>query len=67
MPCREKPEFRPRDLYDRFNIEVIATTDGALDDLHWHKQVRDSDWTGRVVPTYRPDAVVDPEADGFAS
>mgnify|MGYP001627840510 FL=1 len=65
--CLEKPEFRPRDLYDRFNIEVIATTDGALDDLHWHKQVRDSDWTGRVVPTYRPDAVVDPEADGFAS
>ena len=64
--CLAKPEFRPRELYDRFNIEVIATTDGALDDLHWHQQARDSDWNGRVVPTYRPDAVIDPEAKGFA-
>jgi len=65
--CLAKPEFRPRELYDRFNIEVIATTDGALDDLHWHQQARDSDWNGRVVPTYRPDAVIDPEAKGFAA
>jgi glucuronate isomerase len=64
--CLQKPEFRPRALYDRFNIEVIATTDAALDDLHWHRQARASDWTGRVVPTYRPDAVIDPEAEGFA-
>lgn len=64
--CLAKPEFRPRELYDRFNIEVIATTDGALDDLHWHQQVLDSDWSGRVVPTYRPDAVIDPDADGFS-
>lgn len=64
--CLQKPEFRPRDLYDRFNIEVIATTDAALDDLYWHKQARESDWTGRVVPTYRPDAVIDPEAEGFS-
>ncbi|TDH36252.1 glucuronate isomerase [Pseudohoeflea suaedae] len=63
--CLAKPDFRPRELHDRFNIEVIATTDGALDDLHWHQQVLDSDWSGRVVPTYRPDAVIDPEADGF--
>lgn len=62
-----KPEYRPRALYDRFGIEAIATTDGALDDLHWHKQVRDSDWRGRVVPTYRPDAVTDPEFEGFAA
>lgn len=63
--CLAKPEFRPRALYDRFNIEVIATTDAALDDLHWHRQVHESGWTGRVVPTYRPDAVIDPEAGGF--
>ena len=59
------PEFRPRALYARFDIEVIATTDGALDDLRWHKAMRASGWNGRVVPTYRPDAVVDPDREGF--
>ncbi|SFJ42936.1 glucuronate isomerase [Jannaschia pohangensis] len=59
------PEFRPRALYDRFNIEVIATTDSPLDDLAHHQNAADSDWTGRVVPTYRPDSCVDPEFDGF--
>ena len=60
-----RPEFRPRALYERFNIEVIATTDSALDDLRWHDGIRTSGWTGRVVPTYRPDAVVDPDFPGF--
>ena len=60
------PAFRPRALFDRFKIEVISTTDGALDDLSWHQMIRDSGWKGRVVPAYRPDAVVDPEFAGFA-
>ncbi|KQQ81123.1 glucuronate isomerase [Aureimonas sp. Leaf324] len=59
--------FRPRALFERFNIEVIATTDGALDDLSAHRAIRDSGWQGRVVPTYRPDAVVDPDFEGFAA
>lgn len=57
--------FRPRALFDAFNIEVLATTEGALDDLKWHARIRDSGWTGRIVTTYRPDAVVDPEFEGF--
>ena len=57
--------YRPRALFKRFNIEVIATTDGALDDLKWHGMIRDSGWDGRVVTAYRPDAVVDPDFDGF--
>ena len=61
------PEFRPRALYDRFNISCIATTDSALDDLAQHQNVIDSDWAGRVIPTYRPDAVVDPDDPGFTS
>ncbi|MEH6692030.1 MAG: glucuronate isomerase [Pseudorhizobium pelagicum] len=61
-----QPEYRPRALFKRFNIEVIATTEGALDDLRWHKMIRDSGWDGRVVTAYRPDAVVDPEFEGFA-
>ncbi|NKX45711.1 glucuronate isomerase [Roseicyclus persicicus] len=57
--------FRPRALFDRFGIEVLATTDAALDDLSAHGTIRDSGWAGRVIPTYRPDAVVDPEHEGF--
>lgn len=60
-------DFLPRALFDRFNIEALATTEGALDDLKWHKQIQDSGWNGRVITTYRPDAVVDPEFEGFSS
>ena len=63
--CLRRDEYRPRALFERFNIEVIATTEGALDDLKWHRQIRDSGWTGRVVTTYRPDAVIDPDFEGF--
>lgn len=59
------PEFRPRALFERFNIEVIATTESPLDDLTWHRMIRDSGWNGRVVTAYRPDPVVDPEFEGF--
>ncbi|CTQ49247.1 glucuronate isomerase [Jannaschia donghaensis] len=59
-------DYRPRALFDRFGIEALATTEGALDDLRWHAAIRDSGWSGRVITTYRPDAVVDPEFEGFA-
>lgn len=59
------PEFLPRALYERANIEVLATTDAALDDLAAHKALRASGWQGRVIPTFRPDACVDPEFAGF--
>lgn len=65
--CLSKPEFLPRALFERFNIEVIATTESPLDDLKWHRQIQESDWTGRVVTAYRPDAVVDPEFEDFAA
>jgi glucuronate isomerase len=51
------PEFRPRALFDRFNIEVLATTDKASDRLDAHGLIRQSGWGGRVIPTFRPDAV----------
>ena len=62
-----RPEFRPRALIERFNVEVIATTDSPLDDLRHHAALRAGGWKGRVVPTYRPDSVVDPEFEGFAA
>jgi glucuronate isomerase len=60
-----RPEFRPRALFERFNIEVIATTESPLDPLVHHARIRASGWKGRVVTAYRPDPVVDPEFDGF--
>ncbi len=60
-------EFRPRALYERFNIEVLATTDSPLDPLQWHQQLRDSGWRGRILPTFRPDSVVDPDFAGFCA
>jgi glucuronate isomerase len=60
------PAFRPRALFERFNIEVIATTEGPLDPLDHHRAIRESGWKGRVVTAYRPDPVIDPETPGFA-
>ena len=65
--CLARPEFRPRALFERFGIEVIATTESPLDELKWHELTRRSGWTGRVVTAYRPDPVVDPEFEGFRS
>ncbi|HEY0333119.1 MAG TPA: glucuronate isomerase [Stenotrophomonas sp.] len=61
----ETPSFRPRALFDRFGIEVIATTESPLDDLSHHRAIRDSDWSGRILTAYRPDAVIDPEHEQF--
>ncbi|HEY0759603.1 MAG TPA: glucuronate isomerase [Acidisarcina sp.] len=61
----QSSEFLPRTLYERFNIEVLATTDSPLDLLAHHKTLLESGWAGRVLPTFRPDAVVDPAFAGF--
>lgn len=63
----QTPAFRPRALYERFKLEVLATTDSALDSLSDHKAIRDSGWKARILPTFRPDAVVDPDFAGFSA
>ena len=65
--CLGRDGFRPRALFEQFNVEVLATTDAATDELAWHGQLRDSGWDGHVITTYRPDATVDPEFEGFAA
>ena len=60
------PEFLPRALYERFQLEVLATTDSPLDTLDDHKAIRESKWNARILPTFRPDPVVDPDLDEFA-
>ena len=59
------PAFLPRALYQRFNLEVLATTDSPVDSLADHKLIRASGWKARIIPTFRPDPVVDPDVEGF--
>jgi glucuronate isomerase len=65
--CLVRPELRPRALFERFRIEVLATTEAPNDTLPHHQKLRASGWKGRVITTFRPDPVVDPEQPGFAA
>jgi glucuronate isomerase len=60
-----QPDYRPRALFERFNIEVLATTESPLDALDHHRALRSSGWRGRVITAFRPDPVLDPEFEGF--
>jgi len=59
------PEFLPRALFEKFNIELLSTTDAAVDSLEYHKAIKASGWKGRIIPAFRPDAVIDAEYSGF--
>jgi glucuronate isomerase len=63
----QQPHFLPRSLFERFNIELIATTESPLDPLQHHAAIRASGWGGRIITAYRPDPVVDPEHEQFTS
>lgn len=52
-------DFLPRAMFDRFNIEVLSTTDQAESGLEHHKAIRDSGWKGKIIPAFRPDGVTD--------
>jgi glucuronate isomerase len=53
-----QPSFRPRALFDRFNIEVLCTTDAASDPLIHHQRIRESGWKATIRPTFRPDLAI---------
>ncbi len=57
-------EYLPRELFESFDIELLATTDAPFDSLEHHQKIKD-EWQGRVIPTYRPDSVIDPEHEDF--
>jgi glucuronate isomerase len=61
-----KDGYRPRALYDRFRIRVLATTDDPCDDLSAHAALAaDPTWSGRVIPTFRPDRYLEPAQPGW--
>jgi len=59
------PEYSPRKMFESFNIEVLCTTDSATDTLEYHKKIRDSGWKGKILPTFRPDAIVNLDSVGW--
>jgi glucuronate isomerase len=59
------PEFRPRALLERFQLEVLATTDSPLDSLEYHEAIRVAQLKTRIIPAFRPDPVVDPDYPEF--
>ncbi len=59
------PEYSPRALFKKFNIEILCTTDSAASNLEHHKTMRASGWDGRVIPTFRPDALINLDAPGW--
>ena len=63
--CLASPEFKPRRLFERFNIEVMCTTDPAWDRLEAHQAIRASGWSGKIQPTFRPDEVVNLDTSGW--
>ena len=60
-----QPEYLPRSLFDKFNIEILSTTDSVISDLNQHIAIKNSNWEGRIIPTYRPDNIIDPESFEF--
>jgi glucuronate isomerase len=59
------PKYTPRRLFEKFKIEVLCTTDSATDTLEHHATIRESGWTGRILPTFRPDQVVNLATPGW--
>lgn len=59
------PEYSPRRIFERFHIEVLCTTDAATDTLENHQAIRDSGWDGYILPTFRPDGVVNLDAPNW--
>lgn len=61
-----RPEFTPRALFGRFNIDLLATTDDPSSDLAAHRRIADESLvSGAVIPTFRPDRYLDPHAPGW--
>lgn len=68
--CNEKlklPQMRVRGIIEQSNVKLIATTDDPVDTLEWHKQIEDdSTCLVKVIPTWRPDKIMNIEKPEFA-
>jgi len=66
--CNEllkRPDFSAQNLIKKSNVEVICTTDDPADDLKYHIQLREQGFSTKVLPTFRPDKLVNIEKGEF--
>lgn len=66
--CNEllaKPEFSAKNLILKSNVEAIGTTDDPIDDLRYHKQLKEEGFPVKVLPTFRPDKAVNIDKETF--
>lgn len=48
--------FDPVELLKRVNVKLLCTTDDPVDDLRWHRKIRDyQELPFQVLPSFRPD------------
>ena len=52
---REDPDKTARGLMRHYNVEVVCTTDDPVDSLEYHRQIAESGFEIKVLPTWRPD------------
>ncbi len=57
--------FSARELIKKSGVEALCTTDDPMDSLEYHKAIRESGFEVKVLPTYRPDKVVNIHKDTF--
>jgi len=53
-----RPGYSVRSLLEKMNVEVVCTTDDPLDSLEYHRQISESGWKVKVLPTWRPDKIL---------
>ena len=66
--CNEKlnsQEYTARNLLKMQNVEVLCTTNDPIEDLHAHDQIKQSDLTIKVLPTFRPEKIMGIDKSGF--
>ena len=60
--CNEKlshDDMSVRNLIKKANVTLICTTDDPIDDLKWHKLIKEDDsFDVQVLPAWRPDKAV---------
>ncbi len=53
-----QPELSARGLMRSSNVRLVCTTDDPCDSLEYHRQIRESGFEIKVLPTWRPDKLL---------
>jgi len=61
----KQPAFQCKSLIKKMNVEAIGTTEDPIDDLRYHKIIKDSEFKTVVSTAFRPDKAVLIDHAGF--